>query len=42
MAIPRSAEREPDDAPIARPHARVAGGPGLADLVVHRLVGVRG
>ncbi|HZV27190.1 MAG TPA: HNH endonuclease [Acidothermaceae bacterium] len=43
---PRSAERDPDavscepgDAPIvARPYARIAGGPGLSDRVVQRLL----
>jgi hypothetical protein len=38
-AIPRSAERDPSDAPIVvRPYARVAGGPGLPDRVVLRLI----
>src|SRR5450755_149756 len=39
---PRSAERDscdPGDAPITtRPYARVAGGPGLSDRVVQRLI----
>jgi len=43
---PRSAERDPDDASrdpgdapiVARPYARVAGGPGLPDRVVLRLI----
>ena len=35
----RSAERDPHDAStVARPYARVAGGPGLPDRVVQRLV----
>jgi hypothetical protein len=38
-AIPRSAERDPGDPPLAaRPYARVAGGPGLPDRVVARLI----
>ncbi len=36
---PRSAERDSGDPPIvARPYARVAGGPGLPDRVVQRLL----
>ena len=36
---PRSAERGPGDAPIlGRPYARIAGGPGLPDRVVQRLL----
>ncbi len=39
VPVPRSAERDPGDAPIvARPYARVAGGPGLPDRVVLRLL----
>jgi hypothetical protein len=39
VPLPRSAERDPADASIpTRPYARVAGGPGLPDHVVHRLV----
>jgi hypothetical protein len=39
QAVPRSAERDPGDAPsVARPYARVAGGPGLPDRVVQRLL----
>ena len=37
--VPRSAERGTVDAPmVARPYARVAGGPGLPDRVVQRLL----
>ena len=36
---PRSAERDPADAPVpSRPYARIAGGPGLPDRVVQRLL----
>ena len=39
MSVPRSAERDPWDVPtVARPYARVAGGPGLPDRVVLRLL----
>ena len=45
VAVPRSAERDPHDAPLPhdasippRPYARVAGGPGLPDRVVQRLL----
>jgi Domain of unknown function (DUF222) len=39
VPVPRSAERDPGDAPIvAWPYARVAGGPGLPDRVVLRLL----
>ena len=46
VTVPRSAERDQDAAPlplgdvstVARPYARVAGGPGLPDRVVERLV----
>src|SRR5665213_4610678 len=39
MPVPRSAERDPDDAPIVgRPYARIAGGPGLPDRIVLRLL----
>jgi len=39
VAVPRSAERDPGDAPLlGRPYARVAGGPGLPDAVVKRLL----
>jgi hypothetical protein len=38
-AIPRSAERDPHDAStVARPYARIAGGPGLPDYVAQRLI----
>src|SRR5665213_3124149 len=37
-AIPRSAERDPGAPIVARPHARVADGPGLPDRVVLRLI----
>jgi hypothetical protein len=44
-ALPRSAERDPGGAPlpadapmVPRPYARVAGGPGLPDRVVQRLI----
>ncbi|HEY5199855.1 MAG TPA: HNH endonuclease signature motif containing protein, partial [Acidothermaceae bacterium] len=37
--LPRSAERDPDGgSTVARPYARVAGGPGLPDRVVLRLI----
>jgi hypothetical protein len=37
--MPRSAERDAQEAPtVARPYARVAGGPGLPDRVVQRLL----
>jgi hypothetical protein len=37
--LPRSAERDPVEAPsVARPYARVAGGPGLPERVVLRLL----
>ena len=37
--LPRSAERDPSDArSVARPYARIAGGPGLPDRVVQRLM----
>jgi hypothetical protein len=36
---PRSAERDPADTPmVTRPYARIAGGPGLPDRVVQRLL----
>jgi len=39
VAAPRSRERDPGDAPVvARPYARIAGGPGLPDRVVLRLI----
>ncbi|HEY0871562.1 MAG TPA: HNH endonuclease signature motif containing protein, partial [Acidothermaceae bacterium] len=39
VPLPRSAEPDPADAPsVARPYARVAGGPGLPDEVVRRLL----
>jgi hypothetical protein len=39
VLVPRSAERDPSDARIvARPYARIAGGPGLPDRVVLRLL----
>jgi hypothetical protein len=39
VPVPRSAERDPGDVPtVARPYARVAGGPGLPDRVVQRLL----
>src|SRR5665213_2917951 len=37
--VSRSAERDPGDVPlVARPYARIAGGPGLPDRVVQRLL----
>ncbi|HEY5455081.1 MAG TPA: DUF222 domain-containing protein, partial [Acidothermaceae bacterium] len=39
VPVPRSAERDPGDVPlVARPYARIAGGPGLPDRVVQRLL----
>jgi hypothetical protein len=39
VPVLRSAERDPSDVPnVARPYARIAGGPGLPDRVVLRLL----
>ena len=40
LAVPRSAERDPErmSRVVARPYARIAGGPGLPDAVVLRLL----
>jgi Domain of unknown function (DUF222) len=39
LSDPRSAERDPADTPmVTRPYARIAGGPGLPDRVVQRLL----
>jgi hypothetical protein len=38
VPLPRSAERDAERVSIKRPYARVAGGPGLPDRVVQRLI----